>query len=72
MKSVDGVGANPVGEVAERAAREQPDREPQSAARRVEGEAAEDQRQRGDGDHEHEPPALAEQPEGDAPVCARR
>ena len=70
MKSITAPLAHAVGQVAERAAEHQPDRQPQPAARRgCSGEVAEQQRQRdADQDGDHEPAAL-ERAERDARVA---
>ena len=56
-KSVTAPVADPVGEVAERAAAEQADPQPQPGRRGVEREPGQDQRQRDRGEGEHEPVA---------------
>ena len=67
------VVADPVGEVAERAADQQPDARPRCPGRvgsRAKNASTEDQR--GRRDHDQQPLALAEEAERDAAVVGRR
>ena len=62
-----GIGAHPVGEVAQRAAGEQADGKPQVGPPRVDGEPDQDERQGDDRHREHEPLAVAD-PERQPPI----
>ena len=68
MKSVTASVAHAVGEVAERAAGEQADRQPQPRSRRVEREPDQDEDQGDDRHREHRLAPAAEDPERDAAV----